>query len=275
MHLGLGLHRNFLKLCSKLTILHRKYVRKREKKSIYFFPEQPKIFDVINKISIWNGYHFSHSEENADIKVHWEDCTFPSCYCNECFINSQCKSISKEDIEKLFKKLFGYNLCIDPIAFQGKCVKKNNLNAKHDGQIIECPIKDVEGNYVYQYVINNLIDSSTVEDIRIPIVKDAIPFVYLKYRKKSERFSNKNKKVKYKKVHEVLSEKEVGKLLQLCDQLRIDYCEIDAVRDYPEGKLYVVDVNHCPSGPPNHLSFFSTMNALSMLSKSFDEKFGS
>jgi hypothetical protein len=274
MHLGLGINRKFLLLLHHALMLYRKVILKKEIKSIHFYPEKPKIFDVMYKVSIWNGYNISDLSENADIKFHWEDVTFPKVINDKTFINSQCKTISKVDVEKSFEKIFGYKLFLNPITFIGKCVKKNDLNAKHDGIIIDCPIAKTEKGFVYQYLINNSIDINKVEDIRIPFIKDKIPFVYLKYRPIKTRFSNDNKFTKMKKVSNVLSNDEKINIIRVCNDMKIEYCEIDAIRDYPAGKLYIVDINHCPSGPPNHLSLFSTLSAIKLISKTFDNKFG-
>lgn len=274
MHLELGIHRNFLKLIHNISILSHKIIKKKQIKSIYFFPEKPKIFDVIYKVSIWNGYKISESAENADVKVHWEDCTYPKTITHRRFINSQCKTISKVDVEKSFEKIFGYKLFVNPRTFKGKCVKKNNLNAKHDGVVIEFPVAKPEQGFVYQYLINNTVDNRKVEDIRVPFIKGEIPFVYLKYRSIATRFSNDNCYAKLRKVSIVLSAEEISNIIEVCNDMNLEYCEIDAIRDYSTGKLYIVDVNHCPSGPPNHLSIFSFLKALKIISKTFDRKFG-
>ncbi|MBL7107913.1 MAG: hypothetical protein ISS38_01255 [Candidatus Cloacimonetes bacterium] len=274
MHIGLGIHRNLLKLIHNTSILYRKLIQKKRIKSIHFFPEKPKNFDVIYKVSIWNGYFISDSSENADIKLHWEDCTYPKTITNISFINSRCQTISKIDVEKSFEKIFGYKLLVNPRTFKGKCVKKNNLNAKHDGVVIECPIAKPEQGFVYQYLINNTVDNLKVEDIRVPFIKGDIPFVYLKYRLITTRFSNDNSFTKLKKVSNVLSTEEITNIIEVCNDMKLEYCEIDAIKDYPTGKLYIVDINHCPSGPPNHLSLFSTLKAIKLISKTFDNKFG-
>jgi len=275
MHLGFGLNRLFLNSMHFISILYRKIILRKKIKSIYFFPDKPTIFDVIYKISIWNGYLVAKSQEDADINFHWEDCTFPKALTDRSFINSQCKSVSKIAVESSFEKVFGYKLLLDPNNFEGKCVRKNNLNAKHDGKIIDCPIVKLEKGYVYQHLINNAIDSRIIEDIRVPFIKNQIPFVYIKYRLISKRFSNENLYTKIDKVSNVLSAKETTNIIKVCNNMKLDYCELDIIRDYPEGKLYVVDINHCPSGPPNHLSFFFTLYAIKQISKTFDEKFGS
>ncbi|MDP8268421.1 MAG: hypothetical protein P9L97_06820, partial [Candidatus Tenebribacter davisii] len=59
MHLGLGINRKFLLLLHHALMLYRKVILKKEIKSIHFYPEKPKIFDVMYKVSIWNGYNIS------------------------------------------------------------------------------------------------------------------------------------------------------------------------------------------------------------------------
>ena len=143
----------------------------------------------------------------------------------------------------------------------------------HDGVIEQCPVIPREG-FVYQKLINNVLPNGMVEDIRIPVINNTIPLVYKKNRQLSNRFSNDNSNTKVYKTTSVLSEKEIRNILHFCEKLQIDYCEIDAVRDYPEGLLYIVDVNHCPSGPPNHLAFGKSLYVIRKLAHSFDVEYG-
>jgi len=48
----------------------------------------------------------------------------------------------------------------------------------------------------------------------------------------------------------VLSEEEADRVQRFCRGMGLDYGELDAVRDASSGRLYVVDVNNTPFGPP-------------------------
>jgi hypothetical protein len=52
-------------------------------------------------------------------------------------------------------------------------------------------------------------------------------------------------------------------------KMGIDYGEFDILRD-KDGRIYVVDVNNTPWGPPNGLPEFESNIALKRLVKSFD-----
>jgi len=273
MHFGLGIHVGIYKLKGKVNAFYRKNFLKKSIRTIYFYPREPGIAEVIFKIAIKNGYRFVKDPAKADIKVHWEDTTFPKAKTDPDFINSGCKSVSKKDVTKIFEEVFKLSLAVDPTKFKGNCVKKSDFNAKHDGVVLECPVKTIEPGCIYQRLINNSLNDELVEDIRIPYIGGEVPFVYLKYRKLPDRFSNINSFVKLEEVENVIDPDELSGIKEVCSRLDLDYCEVDAVRDYPEGTLYIVDVNHCPSGPPNHLSGRNSSKALKLMSELFDAQF--
>ncbi|MFC1887403.1 hypothetical protein ACFLYK_01190 [Candidatus Cloacimonadota bacterium] len=256
-----------------IITIYRRLVLKEKPKTVYFYPNQPFIWDVIFKISIWKGYKFTESPEKADLKFDWEDTTFPSHKNTEGYINSNCSSISKITISRVFEKVFGYDLLIDPETYTGRCVKKSDLNAKHDGKIVNCLVHEADNDCVYQRLINNKVEDKLVEDIRIPVINGFIPLVYLKYRPVEMRFSNTNSSVELVEPKTVLTNLEQHKIKEFCNILKVDYCEIDAVRDYPDGTLYIVDINHCPSGPPNHLSKISAFKAIRLMADEVDKQF--
>lgn len=52
----------------------------------------------------------------------------------------------------------------------------------HDGVVIQSPIDEVDEEFVYQRVVNNNISNDYIEDIRVPVFGEEIPFCYLKRR---------------------------------------------------------------------------------------------
>lgn len=147
-----------------------------------------------------------------DVVINYEDTTFRRTdatlarLCQEYpVVNSQCRDISKRHVDEVFGRVFGYSASIDPLTYHGPCVKKSNVNARHDGVILSCPLQRVEEESVYQIVINNQLDEEYVLDIRVPVFKEVIPFAYLKKRPVATRFSNTNTLVTLTEVHVVLS----------------------------------------------------------------------
>jgi hypothetical protein len=168
-------------------------------------------------------------------------------------------------------EVFGYSSLIDPRIFVGSCVKKSNLNGTHDGIIINCPIDKVDNNYIYQMVIANNIDDTLVIDLRVPIIKKKIPFVYKKYRPLNHRFSCINVYVELVEVSNVFSKDETQKILSFCDKLGLEYGEMDIIRDYKTQQIYIVDANNTPAGPPRTgLKKEDYNKALEMLKKEIE-----
>jgi hypothetical protein len=173
------------------------------------------------------------------------------------FINLKCSDISKKKVSTIFNSVFGYELDIDPTVYTGKIVQKADRNAAHDGKVINGPITDIEyqvgrEEYVYSLHVNN-IEGDMVTDIRVPWFGHLSKTVYRKQRPVGNRFSNTNDKVFLESAAEHFSTSEMEKISEFCRTFGLDYGEVDCVRDKDTGKLYVLDVNKTPAGPPNGL----------------------
>ena len=104
---------------------------------------------------------------------------------NKNIINLNCQDVSKNYTNEVFEQVFDYSLGIDPLTYTGKCVAKSNLNAQHDGKIIDCPISQVQSGITYQRLVDNEVQENAVLDYRVPIFKHEIPLVYI-YLKKNQ-----------------------------------------------------------------------------------------
>lgn len=187
-----------------------------------------------------------------------------------------CDDVSKERVSAVFKEIFGYSVSIDPRTYVGKCVMKSNWNGLHNGQILECPLKNISPGFVYERLIDNEVDGGFVEDVRVPVFRGTIPFVYLKYRPVTSRLVDRehsNKQVVIAEVKERLSELEIEKVLRFCERIGLDYGEIDVLRDGKDGKIYIVDVNNNPAGPPEPISEGDSQIAILRLVRAFEEAF--
>ncbi|MBK5281660.1 MAG: hypothetical protein JJE16_06185 [Nitrospiraceae bacterium] len=220
-------------------------------------------------------------ERKADLILNWEDCTFRRPYAaledlnrRQPVLNLRCRDISKRKVEAVHQAVFGYGLEVDPRKFVGRCVKKSDDNATHDGRIIQCPVKDTDERAVYQRVVNNSGDGQFVEDIRVPVFENTIPFCYVKLRPVGSRFGNQNTSAIVCELSEVLSAGEINLLLRFCHEMGLDYGEVDVLRDVDDKRIYIVDVNNTPFGPPNHLDRGGTALALERLSEAFVATWG-
>lgn len=245
-------------------------------KTILFYPEYPHRRTIIYKILKHLKCSFtSNPGHKFDLAFFWEDKTFREeqnifkTYDAKKVININCTDISKKNISQVFEKAFGYSLNINAKTYSGECVKKNNLNAKHDGITVQCPVENPEEGFVYQKVINNKFNDNLVFDIRTPVLKGHIPFVYLKFKEMKDRFTNDLYKSEMASVNEYLTNDEIKKTADFSFMLGLDYGELDILRNNDDGKIYIVDVNYTPWGPPAKLDYNESSRAVLRMSDVF------
>jgi hypothetical protein len=111
-------------------------------------------------------------------------------------------------------------------------------------------------------------------DLRIPLMKGVIPFLYLNYRNNNERFKNvPDRAVLAENVDDWLNENEKEQLSKFCKVFKFDFGELDVLRDAVDGKIYIVDANNTPQGPPKHLPENDKKRAVVLLSNAFQRAF--
>lgn len=232
----------------------------RSRKKILFYPDLPSRFATIYQVCLFLGYNITNNiEEDYDAAIKWKDATFsPNDYKllhllsqDENLINVGCEDISKSHTDKIFHSVFGYSTEVNPVTYTGNCVVKSNLNYKHDGKIISCPISQVESDVVYQKLINAGVEDNKLLEFRVPVFKQLIPFVYLCLKESSmdKRFLGYESfvSVQVTDTKEVFSEDERQKLLLFCQKMGLDYCALDVLRDKVDRRIYIVDANNTPS----------------------------
>lgn len=248
--------------------------------TILFYPEYPHKRTIIYKMLKHLNFNITDNPAHkSDLAFFWEDATYRKGqdilrkFNYRKILNLECADISKERISEIFEKTFGYGLSIDPTIYSGECLRKNNLNALHDGIIISCPVKKKEEGFVYQKVINNEASDGLVVDIRTPVMNGHIPFVYLKYKEMKDRFTNDLCKAELADVNEYLTKEETVKISDFCSDMGLDYCELDVLRNKDDGKIYIVDVNYTPWGPPAKLSEEDGRKAVTRLGDIFRKEY--
>ncbi len=184
-------------------------------------------------------------------------------------INGQCLDIRKSHVGAIFKKVFGYNLEIDPLTWHGDAVEKSEMNGKHDGRIVTCPIQETKPGYVYQRLIKNSEGGEVYTDIRTPIVGSTIPTVFLKHRRQETRFTNDNDKVERTTADAMFSPEEQKLILQFAQEIGLEFGGMDILRDHQDGRIYIVDVNKTDMGPPTNLPRTDKLFAMKALAESF------
>lgn len=173
-------------------------------------------------------------------------------------LNGGFKDAAKSAIDVGHQEVFGRRVCVSlgEVVATESYVVKSEEQAAHDGVIrlgADIRPEDFVGKVV-QRVIDNRIDPHTVQDIRVPCIGGHIPFAYIKTRPITDRFSNGNRTAHVTAATNVLSLDELEQISRYCTALKIDYAELDVLRDAKRGDIWIVDVNNTPSGPPNGLS---------------------
>lgn len=251
-------------------------------KTVLFYPRKPSHKAVASKILRKLNYNISTNPvRKFNIAINWVDATFrekddilETIGSSKKVLNSECLDISKNHTGKVFENIFGYPLLLDPFTHLGKCVKKNNLNAsKVDTEIVQCPVKEIEDGYVYLKLIDAQLDDNIVIDYRISIIGNSIPLLYLKKKPLKQRFLNDAVEITLHSPDEFLSKEELEKTLQLCKKIGLDYGELDILRDNNDGRIYIIDANNTPWGPPADLTKHDNKKALEILSAAFEKEY--
>jgi len=243
-------------------------------KTIFAHPHYPSRGSTIYKISKELGYNITNKQRSKpEFAIFWEYTTFRKEFRlldeiskDKYVINLHSRDISKKYVDKIHQEVFGYSTMVDPLTYNGKIVKKSDINGTHNGEIVEGPVEFIEEDYIYQILIDNTIPGDSVMDIRVPFIGEALNFVYIKTRTISDRFKNPTGS-KVEAISDHLSDNEIKQLNQYCKILKLDYGELDVLRDKKDGRIYVIDVNNTPQGPPSKTSKKDAIYAISEMTE--------
>lgn len=151
-------------------------------------------------------------------------------------------------------------------------MRKNDLNALHDGVILDCPIDAIEEGFIYQILIDNKNEKGLYEDMRIAIIGQELPIAYLKYRNDEQQFGHKSS-AELTTVEAVLSPEEIEKVKEFVKTSKIDFAEIDILRDKKDGRIYVIDVNDTPQSARDNVSKEELTKNIRILASAFKRQF--
>ena len=132
---------------------------------------------------------------------------------------------------------------------------------------------NTKSNAVYQIVIDNNAGNGEFLDYRVPVIGHAIPLVYAKYKRENVRFTNDVHRSELQEVDDIFSAEEQMHILRFTQAMGADFSELDILRDNTSGKIYIIDVNKTPYGPPKGLGKRNTLRAISRLSDAFKQSF--
>ncbi len=268
--------------CCEYLLLQRYYLlasfKKEKRKVILCYPKKPLYYHSMYQMCRFNHFIITDIPGQADAVFNFEDTTFRADDAvlrklskHHTVVNYRCRDISKETVDALHKKIFGYNLSIDPRIYKGSYVKKSNRNSIHRSVVLDHP-EEPEKGYVYQRLVNNKKNDELIE-IRLPVMGRILPFAYMKLRSEAYRFQNLNKRVYRVPVDQVISPQEQKQILQFCHALGFDYGELDVLRDTKTSTLYIIDANTTPAGLPYQFPFREYKQTMRLLSEAFIQSF--
>ncbi len=242
---------------------------------IVAYPDFPSKRTTIFKIADALNYRLTNKLiEDADVILYFQDITQgdPGILLeikNRVVLNIGCTDISKKKVDSVHQSVFGYNTFIDPMTHQGIAVRKSDTNASHDGEIIRCPIEKADPSRVYQLLIDNVFDDKYVVDYRVPVIGGVIPLAYKKFKEHRVRFTE----VHHASMHDtddVFSKEEQALILQFARAMKAEFCEFDVLR-HSDGRIFIIDVNKTPYGPPAGLP--EAREAVARLARAFQQAF--
>lgn len=240
---------------------------------VSFFPRKPRSYYAIWPVCQLADVKIVDDPAEADFHFFFEDREFrtapPRAPSNKPAFNVGCHDIRKSVVSRVFGEVFGYSLSIDPKTHKGLAVEKSELNGKHDGRIVSCPVDQPRSDRVYQRLVDNTFDGREFVDIRTPVVGGKAPFVYLKRRSRDLRFSNENHRVDLAPVDAMLSIDEQKKISEFTRAMALDFGGLDVLRDREDGRIYVVDANKTDMGPPSALSGDDKLKAMRGIADAF------
>lgn len=247
--------------------------------TILFYPERPSDFHVVYKLCAIYGFKISMNPKKKTNNIFWShNETYPDINDLDLIENNQkkivnyrCNDVGKVKVGQLFYDIFGYSLDVNPLNYQGRMVEKSIMNGTNNANIVEGPLppEKIQAGFVYQKEINNYSEINNFMLVyRVPVYANKIPLVYLKYRPYKNRFTGNYEKVEIKIPEQVFSQTEIEKILLMHKKIGADYGESDVLRD-SDGRVYVVDINNNPGGPPRKMTHQQKIKAAKTISPFF------
>lgn len=237
---------------------------------VLFCPKKPNISHILSKVLRGIGYDFTEDINDKDITlaVHFDrrdvnqtnrEMIEMAEKRNIPIINRYCNNAKKDHVENIFSRVFGYRSFINPKVHRGYCVLKTTKQGVHGGRIIKCPIEgQPKGSYInkngqmhsfiYQKLINNRCSINAVEDIRALVVGKSIPYVMSRKKPTNETFrftkEERSEVVKLCDKSDYFTSREVQKIIEFTTAFKVDFADLDILRDNSDGRIYIIDVNN-------------------------------
>ncbi|MFN4024143.1 MAG: hypothetical protein ACK4MQ_04875 [Hyphomonas sp.] len=243
-----------------------------------FYPDKPRPWYFIWAVMHVSGAKLVDDVSRADIVMHFDDSTethndSPATKPDAHLLNFGCNDISKSRVAEAFEAAFGEALAVDPLTYTGRMVEKSELNAAHDGRVLEGPLDvPVEGK-TYQRLIDNEIPGGLVEDLRACLVGGSPVIVFRKRRPLERRFLNENVEIILDDPKNCYSPEEIAMIEAFAAEIGLDWGGVDVLRDRASGRIYIVDANKTDMGPPVAMKLGGKLRATRRMARAFAERF--
>lgn len=245
-----------------------------------FYPDKPRPWYFIWSVMHVSGAKLVDDISTADIVMQFDDstetdCAMPAVKQGAKLLNFGCTDISKSRVAAAFEVASGETLAVDPTTFAGRMVEKSELNAAHDGRILEGPLDEPVEGKTYQRLIDNEIPGGLVEDLRCCLVGGSPVVVFRKRRPLERRFLNENVQVLLDEPRNCYTQEEIKIIERFAAEIGLDWGGVDVLRDRASGKIFIVDANKTDMGPPVALKLGAKLRATRRMARAFAEKFAS
>ena len=241
---------------------------------VHFVPDVPRPWYFIWPVLQASGAIIEKDPSKADVVFHFDDATHSEGRLpeginpNAKLINFDCRDVSKTLVAEAWEHVAGYSLAVDPRSFDGPMVEKSEVNAAHDGRIIEGPIEPIEGK-TYQRLIDNRVKGGMVEDLRTTFVNGEPTLVFIKRRPQARRFLNENSKVSHLLARNCFTVDELDVIRRFAREIGLDWGGVDVLRDATSGKIYIVDANKTDMGPPIAMPLGQKLRSTRLTARAF------
>ncbi len=257
-----------------------RFITGHKRPQIAFYPDKPRPWYFIWPVMHASGAKLTEDVSKADIVMHFDDSTrheivIPSIKADALVLNFGCNDIAKSFVAAAFERASGYSLSVDPTTYTGRMVEKSELNAAHDGRILEGPMETPKEGKTYQRLIDNEIEGGLVEDLRCCIVGGKPRVVFRKRRPLERRFLNENAEVLLDTPSNCYTYDEISVIERFAADIGLDWGGVDVLRDKATGRIFIVDANKTDMGPPVALKLGAKLRATRIMARAFAEAFAS
>jgi hypothetical protein len=238
---------------------------------LQFFPMRPHPRSRITKIIALLNLRIAHGVRPDWPLIAWDTGTWFSARAAAALpaaaINGRCLDVSKSRVDAEWVRAGGQPLTLDPLVTDGLIVVKSELNSRHDGRIVRGPLRRTDQRHVYQRYVDCHEADSTV-DLRTTVIAGEIVVVVRCYRP-ARRWDLPTTRMDRERPSDLYSAAELAQLRTFAAGMRLDYGELDVLRDRGSGLIYVVDANRTPYGPSPGMSSTEAGKVTALMADAF------